>query len=112
VIALEWIRFGIAAALLLGGMVFLFAALVGIFRFKTPLARIHVAAKCDTFGLLLMLSSLMVMYGWSYVSLKLLLVVVFYWMSVPVASHLIGYLELMTNPKVKEECKVINNVDN
>ena len=107
-IVLLWIRFSIAALLMIGGLFLLFSVLVGLFRFNNVLNRVHVAAKCDTLGLLLTLSSLIVMHGWSYVSLKLLLILIFFWLSVPVSGHLIAYMEVMTNnKKVSEECKVI-----
>ena len=107
-IILHWIRFIIAAVFLLGGLVILFAALVGMFRFDNVLNRIHVAAKCDTFGLLLIFSSMIVMSGWSMESLKLVIIIVFFWLSVPVSSHLIAHMELATNPEIKEEFEVLH----
>ena len=107
-IVLHWIRFIIAAVFLLGGLVILFAALVGMFRFDNVLNRIHVAAKCDTFGLLLIFSSMIVMSGWSMESLKLVIIIVFFWLSVPVSSHLIAHMELATNPEIKEEFEVLH----
>ena len=100
---LQWFRFAFAALLMLGGLTVLLGALVGIFRLDNALNRIHVAAKCDTFGLLLTFSSLIVMSGWSIASLKLLLIIVFLWLSNPVSAHLITHLEFATNPKVREE---------
>ena len=108
-IILEWVRFTIAALLMLGGLITLFATIVGIFRFKFVLNRIHVAAKCDTFGVLLTFSSLMIMSGWSIASLKLLLIIIFIWMTNPVASHLIAHLEISTNPNLMKECEVIQH---
>ena len=108
-IILQWIRFIIAALLLLGGMIILLATTVGIFRFKSVLNRIHVAAKCDTFGVLLTFSSLLVMSDWSFASAKLLLIIVFLWLSNPVSAHLIAYLEVATNPHAMDECKVVHN---
>lgn len=107
-IVLHWIRFIIAAVFLLGGLVILSAALVGMFRFDNVLNRIHVAAKCDTFGLLLIFSSMIIMSGWSMESLKLVIIIVFFWLSVPVSSHLIAHMELATNPEIKEEFEVLH----
>ncbi|MCL2232186.1 MAG: monovalent cation/H(+) antiporter subunit G [Treponema sp.] len=108
-IVLQWARFVLAALLLLGGMIALFGTVVGIFRFKYVLNRIHIAAKCDTFGLLLTFSSLIVMLGWSFASLKILLILIFIWITHPVASHLIANLEASTNPNVTNECEVIRH---
>lgn len=104
---LEWLRFGVAALLMLGGLWALFTTTVGMFRFHYVLNRIHVAAKCDTFGVLLSLGSLMVMSGFTVTSLRLLLLIVFLWIANPVSSHLIAYLEVATNPKIEEECEVM-----
>ena len=106
-IILQWIRFGIAALLLLGGMITLLATIVGIFRFPYVLNRIHFAAKCDTFGVLLTLSSLALMFGWDSATLKISLIVIFIWITIPVASHLIADLEVSTNPNVTKECEVV-----
>ena len=106
-IVLQWIRFSFAALFLVCGLIIFFAALVGLFRFKNTLNRIHVAAKCDTFGLLLILSSLIIMYGFSLESLKLLVIITFFWLSIPVASHLVAHMEITTNPDIKEEFEVI-----
>ena len=106
-IFLQWIRFAFAALLLLGGMITLFATVMGIFRFRYVLNRIHLAAKCDTFGVLLTFSSLVLMLGWDTTSLKLLLIIVLIWITNPVSGHLIAHLEVVTNSNIKKECKVI-----
>jgi len=106
---LDWIRFGIAAILMLAGIAALFTTMVGMFRFKYVLNRIHVAAKCDTAGMLLCLGSLIVMNGWNITSLRLLMIIIFVWIANPVAGHLIAYLEVATNPRIDEEFEVVRN---
>ncbi|MBR1671809.1 MAG: monovalent cation/H(+) antiporter subunit G [Fretibacterium sp.] len=94
----------IAALLILSGLFVLGVATLGIFRFSTMLNRIHVAAKCDTLGALLVLAGLMVLAGWSVLSLKLLLAIVFLWLSNPVASHLVARAEVRTCRNLEELC--------
>ena len=108
-IVLQWVRFALAALLLLGGMITLLGTVVGIFRFKYVLNRIHVAAKCDTFGFLLTFSSIILMLGLSFASLKILLILIFIWITHPVASHLIANLEASTNPNITQECEVVRD---
>jgi len=108
-IILQWLRFAVAALLLFGGMATLLATAVGLFRFKYVLNRIHVASKCDTLGVLLTFSSMVVMLGWNAASLRLLLIIVFLWLANPVSGHLIAHLEVATNPRIKEECEVMSN---
>lgn len=105
--ALGWLRFGFAALLMALGLIALLTTTLGLFRFHYVLNRIHVAAKCDTLGILLTLSSLMVMSGLNMTTLRLLLLIVFLWIANPVASHLVAYLEVATNPDVEQECEVI-----
>ena len=104
----EWIRFWIAAVLMTGGILAFVTSMVGIYRFHYILNRIHVAAKCDTMGVLLTLLPLMVISGFSFTTLKLFLLIVFMWMSNPVSSHLIAHLEAETNPDIVEECEVVH----
>ena len=98
----------IAALLILSGLFVLGIATVGIFRFSTMLNRIHVAAKCDTLGALLVLSGLMVLSGFNIVSLKLLLVIIFLWLCNPAASHLVARSEVRTNPNLESICDFID----
>ena len=105
-IIFHWIRFIAAALLLLAGLATLFATTVGLFRFHYVLNRIHVAAKCDTFGLLLSFLSLIVIIGWRPASLKLLLIILFLWIANPVSSHLVAHMEVATNPHLEDDCEV------
>ena len=105
----EWICFGISALLMITGLAALFTTTFGIFRFNYVLNRIHVAAKCDTAGMMLCLGSMMVMNGLNMTSLRLLLLILFVWIANPVAGHLISHLEVATNPRIDEEFEVIRN---
>ena len=105
---LQYLRLVISIILMFLGLAALVTTTIGIYRFNYVLNRIHVAAKCDTMGILLVLSSLIVMSGFTFFSLKLLLLIVFLWIANPVSSHLISYLEVETNPDIEKECEVIH----
>ena len=107
-IVIHWARFILASLLMVAGLSTLLATTVGLFRFHYVLNRINVAAKCDTFGVLLTFSSLIVILGWDIASLKLLLIMIFLWIANPVSGHLIAHLEVATNPDVTDECEVIH----
>ncbi|MBQ7169516.1 MAG: monovalent cation/H(+) antiporter subunit G [Synergistaceae bacterium] len=102
------IRVIVAGVLMFAGLFVLSVATVGIFRFSTMLNRIHVAAKCDTLGALLMLSGLIVLSGWNVFSLKLGLVIVFLWLCNPAASHLVARAEVKTNPELERICDFVD----
>jgi multicomponent Na+:H+ antiporter subunit G len=83
----------IGGAFISGGLFFFLVGTVGIIRFPDVLSRIHAAAKCDTLGALLCLTGLIIFNGINIVSVKMLLVLIFIWITNPVASHLIGKAE-------------------
>ena len=51
----------------------------------------------DTLGIGFALAGLILMSGFTFTSVKLLLVIVFLWFASPVSSHLIARLEVTTN---------------
>ena len=92
----------------IGSGLFVFAvATFGLFKFKYVLNRIHVAAKCDTLASLLIIIGLMIYSGFTYLTLKLFLVIIFLWLTNPVATHLVGQTEVITNKDIEKECEVI-----
>lgn len=98
---MEWLRFGIAALLILGGIFTAISAAVGVFKFKECLTRMHAAAMGDTLALALVLTGLVLLFGFSFTSLKLVLVIVFLWLASPVSSHLIA--QMMYERKKRED---------
>lgn len=95
--AFEWVRFLAGALFLLAGLAIFLIEIIGVFRFKYVLNRMHAAAMGDTLGIGFSLVGLILMSGCNFTSLKLLLVVVFLWFSSPASSHLIARLEVTTN---------------
>lgn len=94
---LEWIRFLAGAVLMLCGMMIFAIEMIGVFRFKYIMNRMHAAAMGDTLGIGFSLLGLILMSGLNFTSLKLFLVIVFLWFSSPVSSHLIARLEVTTD---------------
>lgn len=99
---LEWIRFAVSAALLLTGLVFMILAVFGVNRFNRALNRMHAAAMGDTLVILFVIMGLITMRGFSMDSLKLFLVILFFWTASPVSGHMISRLEAMTNRDLGE----------
>ena len=95
--AFEWVRFLLGAGLLLTGVVVFLIEMIGVFRFRYVLNRMHAAAIGDTLGIGICLLGLIVMNGLNFTSLKLFLVIIFLWFSSPTSSHLIAKLEVTTN---------------
>ena len=99
----------IACILLTGtGLCCLVSGVVGVFRFKYSLNRIHAAALMDTVGILLMLLGVIVATGFNVTSAKILVVIAFLWMTSPVSGHLIGRLEITINDDLDKSMAVID----
>lgn len=105
--AFEWIRFLAGALLMLCGLGIFAIEMIGVFRFKYVMNRMHAAAMGDTLGIGFSLLGLILMSGWNFTSLKLFLVIVFLWFSSPVSSHLIARLEVTTDEEKEKHYREI-----
>ena len=88
----------IGCALLLAGVFIFLTAVVGLYGMKYILNRMHAAALCDALGIFLVLAGLAVLRGLSMAAMKLVLILLFLWITSPVASHLLAEMEIETNP--------------
>jgi len=108
---LEWIRFLAGVGLLLAGMGIFLLQLVGVFKFKYVLNRMHAAAMGDTLGIGVSLTGLIVLSGFNFTSLKMAMIIVFLWFASPVSSHLISRLEVVTNEHLEENCELPEDME-
>lgn len=104
---IDWIRFLATAVLMVAGLVIFAISTFGVFRFKYAINRMHAAAMGDTLGAGLCLLGLAVSAPDLFTAAKILLVVVFFWLSAPVSSHLLCRLEVETNEQ-REEYMVVH----
>lgn len=100
--ALLWIRLFLSVGCLTIGIVFEVLAVFGVNRFRKALNRMHAAAMGDTLGILFVFLGLILMRGFSMDSLKLSLVILFFWLASPVSGHMISRLEMMTDENLGE----------
>jgi len=103
---MEWIRFIIGVAFIIMGLLVFVIQLIGVFKFKYILNRMHAAGMGDTMGISLCLFGTMFIFGWGFTSLKIALIVAFLWLASPVASHLISRLEVTTNEELEKYCRI------
>jgi len=94
----EWVA---SACFLLGCALTLVAA-IGILRFPDLLARMHAGTKPQVLGLVLSMTGLGLSIGSSQVAWKLILVIVFQFMTAPVSAHMVGRAGYRTG-KVRED---------
>ena len=105
---LDWIRFALSAALTLCGLFCLLSAVLGVYKFRYALNRVHAAALIDTVGILLMLLGVIVATGFTVASGKMLVVIAFLWLTSPVSGHLIGRLEVTINDELEKDAEVMD----
>lgn len=79
------------------GIVFFITEAVGLFKFRYCLDRIHIIGLGDTLGLPFIAIGLIVLNGFSFASLKLIIIGLFLMLTGPALTHLIGQLEVMNN---------------
>ncbi len=97
----ETVRFVLSAALIGFGLLCIFFAILGVFKFRFVMNRMHCAAIIDTLGIAGVAVGLMVAAGSLQYIPKLLCVLLILWVGSPIASHLVGRLEIMTDDNLK-----------
>ena len=103
---MEVLRFILGIAFLIMGLLVFVIQLIGVFKFKYVLNRMHAAGMGDTMGISLCLIGTMFLYGWGFTACKVALIVAFLWLASPVSSHLISRLEVTTNEELEKYCKM------
>ncbi|MDO4616139.1 MAG: monovalent cation/H(+) antiporter subunit G [Lachnospiraceae bacterium] len=103
---IAWLQLIISIPFLLIGLWTLCCSVLGVFRFKYVLNRMHAAAMGDSLGILFILIGLMILSGFSFGTLKLALIVLFFWVAGPVSSHMIANMEVTVNEELEKECEV------
>lgn len=91
---------------LTSGLFFFFVGVVGLVRMPDVFTRMHATTKCDTMGAGLIFLGLIIWQGMSYVSLNILLILIFVWLTNPTAAHAIAksaYKRLESGLEIKED---------
>ena len=107
---MDVIRLIACAILTVCGLCCLVSGVVGVFRFKYSLNRIHAAALMDTVGILLMLLGVICAIGFDVTCLKILVVIGFLWLTSPVSGHLIGRMEITINDELDQVMTVADRL--
>lgn len=94
---IEWIRFALTAVCMIAGLAACCIGVYGIFRFEYAANRMHAAAIVDTMGIALCMGGIAISAPDVFSALKCVLVIVFWWLSSPVSSHLLCRLEIVTD---------------
>ena len=88
---------------LVSGLFFIFVGVVGLIRMPDVFTRMHATTKCDTMGAGLIFLGLIIWQGFSFVSLNILLILIFIWITNPTAAHAIAKSAYHKMQKEKED---------
>ena len=72
------------------GSLFILIAAIGLLRFRDIYSRMHATTKATSFGLLLILSGIALNYLTLVVLIKAVLVILFIYLTAPLAAHAIS----------------------
>ena len=85
------------------GLVLMAFGVIGMFRFKDYFSRVLIGGKVDTVGLITILIGLMIKNGLTYFSGKILLLLVLYIVTNPIATHAITRSAHLSGYRIKKE---------
>ncbi|MBN1117952.1 MAG: monovalent cation/H(+) antiporter subunit G [Bacteroidales bacterium] len=85
--------------ILLLGALFILIASIGLIRFKDILSRMHATTKATSFGILLLLIAVSLYFGTYIVTLKSILIIIFVYLTAPLAAHSVAKSFIDNNNK-------------
>ena len=77
----------ISTIFLAAGSLIMITGTVGLLKFPDFYTRMHATGKCDTLGQILIIMGCMIYEGFTFITIKLLLVSAFYLLVGPVSTH-------------------------
>ena len=95
----------IAAICIIIGLLIFLCATFGVFRLKYVMNKMHAAALGDTMGLFLVVLGLIILNSNIFIIAKLILIILFFWLTSPIATHMLAKVELLTNKDAEERMK-------
>lgn len=102
----ETVRFICSAGFMVLGVGSILLSVLGVFKFRFVLNRMHCAAIIDTMGALCVLLSLAIATGGLSNIVKLGIILVLVWVGSPISSHLVGRMEVSTDPEIRNHVKL------
>lgn len=77
----------ISTIFLAAGSLIMITGTVGLLKFPDFYTRMHATGKCDTLGQILIIVGCMIYEGFTFITIKLLLVSAFYLLAGPASTH-------------------------
>ncbi|PKP47792.1 MAG: Na+/H+ antiporter subunit G [Bacteroidetes bacterium HGW-Bacteroidetes-11] len=96
----------IVTVFVLAGAFFSLLAAIGVIRFPDVYTRMHAATKAPAFGILLFLIASVFFFADLYTTAISLMIVVFIFLTAPVASHIISRVAHLLNTEIWSETSI------
>lgn len=80
----------IILTLLISSSFFFLVGTIGLIRMPDAFCRMHATTKSDTLGAGLALLALIIYRGFDVISIKLLIILLFVWITTPTAAHIMA----------------------
>ena len=96
-------------AFILGGTFFTVVGAIGTLRFPDFWARLHAASVTDSAGVILLLAGLCLHAGWTLVTVKLIFIGVFLFITGPTSTHAIANAALVSGLRPKGQSAQSDN---
>lgn len=91
----------IGRVMMLVGLIFVAIGVFGLYRFNNFYPRVLIGSKIDTVGYLTLLLGVAVRSGWTYFTIKILLVVLMMLVVNPVLTHTVARSAYLSGLRVK-----------
>jgi multicomponent Na+:H+ antiporter subunit G len=104
--ALVALREILVVVLLIGGAAFSLLGGIGLFRMPDLLTRMQAATKTATLGVGMIVLGVALHFGTADVTVRALLIVVFLFLTAPVAAHMIARAAYLTGVRVWERTEI------
>ena len=100
---MEQLLNGLGNIIVIIGLILMTFGVIGMFRFKDYFSRVLIGGKVDTVGLITILIGLILKNGFTYFSGKILLVLILYIVTNPIATHAITRSAHLSGYRIKKE---------
>ena len=85
------------------GLAFIATGIYSVLAYKEFYSRVVITAKVDTVGFITVLLGIMILEGWSFLMLKVLIVLVFEMLTSPLSTHAIAHSAYTAGYRIEKE---------
>lgn len=84
-------------------LIFMALGVIGLFRFKDFYSRILISAKIETVGFLTIMIGLIILSGFSYAAMKIMLITLLVMITNPLSTHAIARSAFLSGYTINQE---------